>query len=327
MDSIIEINNIVKTYTKRKTKETIHAVKDVSFQVKRGEVLGLLGPNGAGKTTTIKIICGLLQSDSGNVLINGIDTKNHRLKALQHISAVLEGNRNLYWRLTVRENLEYFAGNRGYSRKEITAQVDTLLQQFNLVGKANELVNGLSRGMQQKLAIAVAMMANTDVILLDEPTLGLDVETSYEVREMLKRIVKEENRTIIISTHDMPVVQDLCARTVIINDGKIVVDDQVSNLMKLFDTRAYSIQVNRDLTQEQQNLLIDKFPLVNYTYETEKGTIEVNLEHSEDIYELMDILKLDRTPVESIDRTTIDFEEVFMNIVKGKETYEMAKSS
>lgn len=327
MDSIIEINNIVKTYSKRKTKETISAVKDISFQVKRGEVLGLLGPNGAGKTTTIKIICGLLHQDSGNVKINGIDTKRHRLKALQHISAVLEGNRNLYWRLTVRENLEYFAGNRGCSRREVAAQVDTLLQQFNLEDKANELVNGLSRGMQQKLAIAVAMMANTDVILLDEPTLGLDVETGYEVRDMLKRIVKEENRTIIISTHDMPVVQDLCDRTVIINEGKIVVDDQVSNLMKLFETRAYSISITQELTEEQQKLLKHKFPLVNYSYETEQGTIEVNLEHSEDIYELMDILKLDRTPVESIDRITIDFEEVFMNIVKGKDTYEMAQSS
>jgi len=164
--------------------------------------VSLLGPNGAGKTSTIKMLCDLLDADAGSIHIIGLDISKKRLKALEHISAVLEGNRNLYWRLTVRENLEYFAGNRGYSRKQIADQADKLLEQFNLKEKENELVNGLSRGMQQKLAIAVAPLANTEVILLDEPTLGLDVEVSYELRNILETIVKEEKRTFIISSHD-----------------------------------------------------------------------------------------------------------------------------
>lgn len=327
MQSIIQVNQISKTYNKRKSKEIISAVNNVSFDIKKGEVLGLLGPNGAGKTTTIKIICGLLQPDSGTVTINGIDTQRKRLKALEHISAVLEGNRNLYWRLTVRENLEYFAGNRGYSRKQVSSQINKLLQQFHLHAKENELVNELSRGMQQKLAIAVTMLANTDVILLDEPTLGLDIETGYEVRELLRQIAKEEKRTIIISTHDMPVVQDLCDRAVIINNGRVIIDAPVTNLMKLFETRAYSISIDSLLTKEQEALLLSKFPLCTYDYEAGQGSIQVNLERSEDIYELMDILKLDNTPIESIDRISIDFEEVFMKIVRGKENHEMAQSS
>src|SRR5699024_11071026 len=163
----------------------------------------------------------------GTIIVNELDNQKHRLETLSNISAVLEGNLNLYWRLTVRENLEYFAGNRGQCRKEVAPEIDELLRQFNLKDKEHELVNRLSRGMQQKLAIAVAMLANSEVILLDEPTLGLDVETGYEVRELLRNIVEQHQRTIIISSHDMGVVQDLCERAIIINNGKIITNDQV----------------------------------------------------------------------------------------------------
>lgn len=324
MEKIIEVRDISKKYVKRKTKEVITAVNNVSFDVHRGEVLGLLGPNGAGKTSTIKMICGLLQTDTGSIHINGLSIGKKRLKALKHISAVLEGNRNLYWRLTVRENLEYFAGNRGSSRKEVAVQVEKLLEQFGLKEKETELVQGLSRGMQQKLAIAVALLANTEVILLDEPTLGLDVEVSYELREILKKIVKEEKRTIIISSHDMPVVQELCDRTIIINKGTVVVDEKVENLLKLFETKAYSIKLGEVLSTSQRKKLETKFPLSTYTENSHQTMVEVNLERSEDIYNLFDIFKEEGTLVESIDRTTIDFEQVFMQIVKGEQRYAMA---
>lgn len=323
MEKIIEVKEISKNYVKRKTKQIITAVNDVSFDVHRGEVLGLLGPNGAGKTSTIKMICGLLQPDAGSIQINGLDIQKKRLKALKHISAVLEGNRNLYWRLTVRENLEYFAGNRGRSKKEIKLEVEKLLEQFRLKEKEHELVNGLSRGMQQKLAIAVALLANTEVILLDEPTLGLDVEISYELREILKMIVKDEQRTVIISSHDMPVVQDLCDRTVIINKGTVVVDEKVENLLKLFETKAYSVKLGSLLSSDQELQLMTKFPLSSYDSGVHQGTVTVNLERSEDIYDLFDIFKKEGTLVESIDRTAIDFEQVFMQIVKGEKQYAM----
>ena len=313
--SIIQVQSITKRYQKRKSKEVVTAVQEVSFDVARGEILGLLGPNGAGKTTTIKMICGLLKPDEGRVIVNGVDNQRKRLTALRHISAVLEGNRNLYWRLSVQENLEYFAGNRGVSRRAVKGKIDTLLAQFYLEDKAGELVNNLSRGMQQKLAIAVAVLAKTDVILLDEPTLGLDVATGYEVRGLLRQIASE-GRTIIVSTHDMPVVQDLCERTVIINAGQVIVNDKVENLMRLFETRAYAITVGAPLSAEQQRRLEGAFPVLSYEYGSERSTLRVSLEHSEDIYDLMEILKLERTPVEAIDRTVVDFERVFMELVQ-----------
>ncbi|MFF2755865.1 ABC transporter ATP-binding protein [Psychrobacillus sp. NPDC058041] len=321
MEPIIEARNLMKSYKKRKSKEYIQAVNDISFIVNKGEIVGLLGPNGAGKTTTIKMICGLLIPDAGTITISGMDNREKRLVALRHISAVLEGNRNLYWRLTVRENLEYFAGNRGASRKDVSHQIEVLLTSFHLKEKENELVNRLSRGMQQKLAIAVAMLADSDVILLDEPTLGLDVETGYEVRELLRTIVDEYNRTIIISSHDMNVIQELCDRTVIINDGKVIVDDKVENLMKLFEVRAYSITLGDALSEHQQKLLKQKFPDYNYITDSMQPIIQVQLTKSDEIYELFDMLKMGGTSVESIDRDTINFEQIFMKIVKGEEEY------
>lgn len=317
MEAIIEVKNLQKVYKKRRSKELVTAVNDVSFTVNRGEILGLLGPNGAGKTSTIKMICGLLIPDSGSITINGLDSQKNRLETLRNISAVLEGNRNLYWRLTVKENLEYFAGNRGISRKRVAKRIDELLIQFNLKDKENELVNRLSRGMQQKLAIAVAMLADSEVILLDEPTLGLDVEAGYEIRELLRNIVDEQNRTIIISSHDMAVVQDLCERTVIINKGKLVTNDRIENLLRLFAVRSYTITLGETLNDQQIHLFKQRYPNHIYTADALQSRIEVDLAQSEEIYDLFDILKKNHTPVESIDKKTVNFEEIFMKIVKG----------
>ncbi|SDQ24445.1 ABC transporter ATP-binding protein [Virgibacillus salinus] len=312
MGSIVTVDGIKKSYKKRKSKEEFVAVKGVSFEVGKGEIVGLLGPNGAGKTTTIKTICGLLVPDDGSVTINGFDSVKERNKALGHISAVLEGNRNLYWRLNVLENMEYFAGNRGASKKEIKTQVNELLNLFQLQDKKYELVNNLSRGMQQKLAICVAMLADTDVILLDEPTLGLDVETGYEVRELLRKIAHDQGKTVIISTHDMPVVQDLCQRTIIINDGKVIADERVDQLLRLFETSAYQVNLKEGLTEEQREILELKFPIHRW----EGLKLEVSFEQEQEIYDLMEIFKKNQTPIETINRTEINFEQVFRKLVK-----------
>jgi ABC-2 type transport system ATP-binding protein len=310
---LIALAGVHKSYRKRRSAEVVRAVRDVSFGVERGEIVGLLGPNGAGKTTTLKMICGLITPDAGSIRVGGADIGRQRSRALRHLSAVLEGNRNLYWRLTARENLEYFAGNRGRSRAQARADIERLLEQFQLEGKANELVNNLSRGMQQKLAIAVAMLAGTDAVLLDEPTLGLDVETGYEVRELM-RAAADEGRTVIVSTHDMPVVQDLCERVVIISAGQVVVDDRVANLLRLFETRAYSVRLGAPLTARQEARLREAFPGVTYR----DGVVGVTLEHDHGLYDLTDILRLERTPIEAIDRVAVDFEQVFRRLVNGR---------
>lgn len=316
VNAIVEVEGVSKSYRKRGSRERVSAANDISFRVAEGEILGLLGPNGAGKTTTIKMICSLLRPDTGRVLVRGIDNQRHRLRALRHLSAVLEGNRNLYWRLSVRENMLYFAGNRGVSARAARPKIKALLERFGLGDKADELVNNLSRGTQQKLAIAVALLAETEVILLDEPTLGLDVGTSLEVRGLLRKIAAE-GRTVIISTHDMAVVQELCARTVIISAGRVVADERVSNLLRLFDTRSYRVRLGAPLSGEQQRRLARTFTV--FAYHEPELTLSVTLEHPEDIYELMAILRLERTPVEDLGRTQVDFEGVFLELVREAE--------
>jgi len=326
MTFAVEVKDLKKSYKKRKTKEMIDAVKGISFQVPKGEVVGLLGPNGAGKTTLIKMMCGLLIPDSGSCHVNGNDMRKQRLKALEHISVVLEGNRNLYWRLTVRENLEYFAGNRGFSKSEVSNKINEWLDKLNLKEKENEMVNTLSRGMQQKASIAVALLADTDVIYLDEPTLGLDIETSYEIRKLLKSIAFQNEKTIIISTHDMPVVQEVCDRVIIVNHGQVVADDRVDKLLQLFESKAYSFMLNGQLTSDSVEYLSKKYVINTRNENDGKTILDVNILHGEDLYEIIDVLKGNEVLIEKIDRTTVDFEEVFMKIVKGEETYEMVNS-
>lgn len=326
MEYIIDIQNLKKSYKKRKSNEIIEAVKGISLKVKKGEVIGILGPNGAGKTTTIKMMCGLLLPNEGSVIINGINMEKNRLKALRHISAVLEGNRNLYWRLTVRENMEYFSGNRGMSKKEISARIDDLLDRLNLTEKSNEMVNSLSRGMQQKLSIAIAILSDTEIIFLDEPTLGLDVEISYEIRKLLKEIAKEYNKTILLSSHDMPVVQEICERVIIINKGRIVTDDSVSNLLSLFDTKAYSFTLGATLPEEDLNKVKEQFIVHTDTNENGQSIITVTIQHSDDFYKVIEIFKNRNIAIEKIDRSIIDFEQVFMKIVKGEFSDEVAVS-
>lgn len=309
--SLLELSHVRKAYPRR-GGDDVRAVDDVSFRVEPGEIVGLLGPNGAGKTTTIKMMCGLIRPDAGVVRVAGHEVRRHRHRALAHLSAVLEGNRNLYWRLTARENLEYFAGNRGHSRRSVRSTTDALLERFDLTSKADTLVSNLSRGMQQKLAIAVAMMARTDAVLLDEPTLGLDVETGYEVRA-LPREIAAEGRTVVLSSHDMPVVQDLCQRVIIIDHGKLVTDDAVDNLLRLFASRSYRVRLAEPLRPDRHARLALDVPLEGGE---DALTFSVELERAEALYALTRALEEAGAVVESIERITVDFEHVFRHLVR-----------
>src|SRR5690606_482965 len=287
------------------------AVDGVSFDVARGEVLGLLGPNGAGKTTTIKMACGLVHPDAGSVRVAGHDTRTHRLRAVRHVAAVLEGNRNLYWRLSVRENLVYFAGNRGRSPREVARRCDELLERFGLGPKRDEVVAKLSRGMQQKLAIAVALIADTDVLVLDEPTLGLDVETGHEVRSLLREIAAE-GRTVVLSTHDMPVVEDLCRRVVVVSGGRVVTDALVADLLRLFRSRAFRVVLAAPLAADAMARLRARYAMAA----SDDASFEVEFAEAGELYRLMDDLRAAGAEIEGIERTTPRFEEVFRRLLQ-----------
>ena len=316
-EPVLRVKNLRKVYHSRRRGDVV-AVDDVSFSVYKNEVVGLLGPNGAGKTTIIKSICTILLPTSGEIWVDGIDALRNPRAALEKVTAVLEGNRNVYWRLTVRDNLEFFAGLQGQSLRSVRAYIDELIELFNLTEKVNEQARALSRGMQQKLAVACALVKRTPILLLDEPTLGLDVETSYELRWILKRMAKQGERTILLSSHDMNVVQDICERVIIINHGRIVADDRIENLQKLFTASAYRFEIEGHLSPQQQQKLTEQFDMVKISTDGSRTIIEAELLDSQKVYEIIDVLRENGCQLESVGKQYPDLEEIFLRIVKGE---------
>ncbi|MCS6903634.1 MAG: ABC transporter ATP-binding protein [Candidatus Bipolaricaulota bacterium] len=316
-ETVLQVKNLTKFYRSRRRGETV-AVDNVSFSVSKNEVVGLLGPNGAGKTTTIKSICTILRPTSGEIWVDGADAIRNPRAALERVTAVLEGNRNVYWRLTVRDNLEFFAGLQGQSLRSVRSYIDELIEMFNLKEKVHEQARALSRGMQQKLAVACALVKRTPILLLDEPTLGLDVETSYELRWILKRMAEQGQRTILLSSHDMNVVQDICERVIIINHGRIVVDDKIENLKRLFTASAYRFEIEGHLGQAQEQKLKEQFDLIKISRDGARTVIEAELLDDQKVYEIIDVLKENGCRLESVGKQYPDLEEIFLRIVKGE---------
>lgn len=264
----IEVNNLRKEFEikkkngpfwkrKNKEKEIFVAVDNVSFNVKKGEIFGFLGPNGAGKTTTIKMISTLLRPTSGSVLVNEKDVIENPMAALTNIGTVLAGERSTYWKLTGRENLEYFAAMNGITGKEGKERAHYLLKRFNLDKRGDETVEKYSTGMKQRVALAKALIAEPEILILDEPTSGLDPQSARNLREIILEI-KEEGRTIFLTTHYMEEADELSDRIGIIDHGKIIALDTPENLKRnLNKTNVVILEVNNwdeAISEEVKNI-------------------------------------------------------------------------
>jgi ABC-2 type transport system ATP-binding protein len=207
------------------------AVRGVSFSIGQGEIFGLLGPNGAGKTTTIRMLCTLLEPSAGSATINGYDVVGQANLVRQSLGAVLTGERSIYWKLTGRENLEYFAALYHLPPAVAKRRVGELLERLELAHKADEQVERYSSGMKQRIAIAKALLANPPVVLLDEPTIGLDPQSARNLRELILDI-KREGRTVLLTTHYMDEADQLCDRVGIIDAGTIIALDTPTRLKR-----------------------------------------------------------------------------------------------
>ena len=308
---MLVVEDLKKTY--RSGKNRIEAVKGVSFSADLGEVFAILGPNGAGKTTTIKSILGLVIPDSGRVEIDGIDALKSRKEALKRMSAVLEGNRNVHWRLTVEENLVYFSSLRGMGGGEMKKRMRRVLERFGLSGREKQIAGQLSRGYQQRLALAIATLPDVPVILLDEPTLGLDVESSIEIRKIIKDLSRE-GKLVVLSTHDMKLVEEVADRVMIINKGRVVALDRKENLKDMFKRRAYRMVLERKPSDELLEMLKEYASF----HENDDGfVLDVDLSSQDALYDVFKILENERPPIKSMESEDIDFEKVFLRIVRG----------
>jgi ABC-2 type transport system ATP-binding protein len=221
-------------FWKKEPQATFTAVNGVDLQIKRGEIFGLLGPNGAGKSTTIRMLCTLLEPTSGTATVNGFDVVKQANEVRRSLGTVLAGERSIYWKLSGRENLEYFAALYHIPTAIAKQRVEELIERMEIKDRANELVEKYSTGMRQRIAIAKALLARPPILLLDEPTLGLDPQAARNLRELIAQL-KEEGHTILLTTHYMEEADLLSDRIGIIDTGKVIALDTPANLKARID--------------------------------------------------------------------------------------------
>ena len=220
---MIEVKNVTKKYG------SFVAVEDISFNINDGEVVGFLGPNGAGKSTTMNIITGYIEQTEGSVIVNGFDTVKKAKKAKREIGYMPEGV-PLYTDLTVKEFVTYMAELRKVDKKLKKEKVQNVLKETGLDTMQNKLIKNLSRGQKQRVSLAGTLVGDPKVIILDEPTVGLDPKQITEIRSLIKNLGKKH--TVILSSHILSEVSQICDRVIIINKGKIVAEDTPDNLEK-----------------------------------------------------------------------------------------------
>jgi ABC-2 type transport system ATP-binding protein len=223
-------------FWKKEPKTMFTAVNGVDLQIQRGEIFGLLGPNGAGKSTTIRMLCTLLEPTSGTATVNGFDVVKQANEVRRNLGTVLAGERSIYWKLTGRENLEYFAALYHIPQAIAKKRVDELLERMELKERANELVEKYSTGMRQRIAISKALLARPPILLLDEPTLGLDPQAARNLRELIAQL-KQDGHTILLTTHYMEEADQLSDRIGIIDAGRVIALDTPKGLKQRIDQK------------------------------------------------------------------------------------------
>jgi ABC-2 type transport system ATP-binding protein len=231
----------------------IEALKGVDLDIKKGEVFGLLGPNGAGKSTLIKILCTLVIHDEGDAFVNGYDVKKQPGKVLRNLQAVLPESRGFSWRLSGRQNLEFYALLYGLNKEVARERIDYLLNTTGLKQREADDYQRYSTGMQRKLLLCRALLRDTQCLLFDEPTSGLDPASAIEFRHLLRdKLSREEGKTIFLSTHNLDEAQDICDRIAILDRGKIIACDTPANVQyALSDDKMFEISLVSPLSRSE----------------------------------------------------------------------------
>lgn len=325
MERAVEVKDLKKYFISKKKKflKTIEkkefkAVDGVSFDIYKGEIFGLLGPNGAGKTTTIKMITGLLRPTSGTVHVMGEDVDKNQMEALGKIGTVLAGDRSVYWKLTGRENLEYFAALYGCNKKDAKERAERILKRLGLIEKADELVEKFSTGMKQKVALGKALIPEAPVVLLDEPTLGLDPQSALNLREIIMDI-KKEGRTVLLTTHYMEEADLLCDRIAIIDGGKIIALDTPENLKRsIQEIKMIKVELNLIEDKLIEDLRkIDNVEKVLSEYNPDKRNYNLTIHHtngSSMIQKIIDIIAKSKLQILNINVVEPSLEDVFIHL-------------
>ena len=311
---MIEINNLVKRYGDK------NAVKGISFTVNDGEVLGFLGPNGAGKTTTMNIITGYLSSTSGTVKVNGHDILEEPELAKKEIGYLPE-NPPLYNDMTVKEYLKFICDLKGVEKARRKNMLDNIVSMVKISDVYDRLIGNLSKGYKQRVGIAQALVGNPSILILDEPTVGLDPNQIIEIRRLIKALSK--NHSIVISSHILSEIQEIADRVVIINRGKIAAVDTISDLSKRLSGQSKILLTFRGpVTDAVTKIRTVKgvssaVSRVANKFSQIEITISAN-DSSETRIAIFNLMVREGWPILELRSLDPSLEEIFLNITSGK---------
>jgi ABC-2 type transport system ATP-binding protein len=302
------------------------ALNKINIKIRPGELFGLLGPNGSGKTTTIKCLATILIPDGGTALVNGFDIIKETAKVRASLGMVVGGERTLYWKLTARDNLMYFASLYKMQKRHAKQRIEELLENFHLSDRADERLEDYSTGMRQKIAIARALLHNPPILLLDEPTLGLDPYFARQIRRQIKELATEQGKTVLLTTHYMNEAEQLCDRVAFINNGNIVAVDTPNRLKaRIKEKEIVEIIVHRPPTgiEEQIRPLLSNVGVVKLILGSEDegnpSRIKIIGGNAEEcVGKIIDLLRQKEVNISGLNVSVPTLEDVFIKLTGAK---------
>lgn len=307
---MIELKNVTKKYGNFK------AVDNISFKIEKGEVVGFLGKNGAGKTTTMKMITGLIEPTNGEIFIEGEKISRKSRKCIGYMPE----NTPLYQELTVKEFIDYMAELKGLKRQERKQQVQKLITDLGLADVENKLIRNISRGYKQRVSLSGALIGNPDILILDEPTVGLDPKQVIEIRNLIKSLRK--NHTVFISSHILSEISQMCQKVIIINKGKVVAIDTPNNLENKIARN--SIVINIEDPNENIEKIKEKIPEIieiKFINKLEKDIkqYEIFVKENADIRKkLFEILPQENISILELKNSEVGLEEAFIKLIESE---------
>ena len=313
---MIEVKHVTKKYG------NFTAVDDISFTIKDNEVVGFLGPNGAGKSTTMNMITGYIEPTSGKIIVNDYDISKDPKKVKRQIGYMPEST-PLYNDLTVREFVNYMADLKYVKRKEKKERVDKVLKDVGLTDVQKKLIRNLSRGYKQRVSMAGALIGDPKVLILDEPTVGLDPKQITEIRDLIRKLGK--NHTVILSSHILSEVSQICEKVIIINKGKLLAVDTPSNLEEKFedDNRIYVTVEDEKNKINKVAKKIKNLKSIEFIKDKNDGTKEYELiaDKSTDLRkEIFNLFPKNDINILELKKTEITLEDAFLKLISQKET-------
>lgn len=311
---MIKVENLSKKYG------DFVAVDNISFEIADGEIVGLLGPNGAGKSTTMNMMTGFIEPTDGEITMNGYNIIKQSNKAKAQIGYMPEGV-PLYSDLTVKEFIKYMGELRKVPKEELKKQIQNILEETDLKDVENKLIRNLSRGYKQRVSLAGALVGNPPILILDEPTVGLDPKQITEIRKLIKSLGKKH--TVILSSHILSEVSQICEKVIIINKGKIIAQDTPQNLEKAVEAKnnlLVTIEENSNINEIIKQIEeIEEFKLANENEDGTKQYVVVSKQNKDIRKKIFEVFAKEGVTIFELKQTEATLEEAFMDLIQNKE--------